>query len=118
MYTTGIDLSPQAEYAAKTMQNVSVRSFRANLTEYAERVKGGERFVVRRRGRAMALLRAVSPAEQVREIGLLEVRQRLGYTLRAAERGTSWVVTCHGQPQLMLTPVPASLLETDASEEA
>ncbi len=89
------------------MQTVSVRSFRANLTEYAERVKSGERFVIRRRGRAVALLRAVTPEEEVREIGLLEMRLRLGHTLRAAEHGTRWVVTCHGKAQLMLTPVPA-----------
>lgn len=102
------------------MQNISVRSFRANLTEYAERVKRGERFVVRRRGRPVALLRAVNPEERLREVGLLEVRQRLGHTLRAAEHGTSWVVTCHGEPLLMLTPVPASLSEShpNGNEEA
>ncbi len=103
-----------------TMQTISVRSFRANLTEYADRVNRGERFVVLRRGRAVALLRAVNPEERLREVGLLEVRQRLGHTLRAAEHGTSWVVTCHGQALLMLTPVPESLSESlaNGNEEA
>jgi len=30
-----------------------------------------------------------------------------------AERGTRWVVTCHGTPQLMLIPVPTSLGDGD-----
>ncbi len=47
-----------------TMQTISVRSFRANLTEYADRVNRGERFVVLRRGHAVALLRAVNPEER------------------------------------------------------
>lgn len=101
------------------MQNISVRSFRANLTEYAERAKLGERFLVRSRGRAVALLRAAPPEEELHEIGLLQLRQRIGHTLRATERGTKWVVTCHGQPQLLLTPVPAAQTEpSDGSEIA
>lgn len=98
---------------------VDVRAFRANLTEYAERAKAGEMIVVRRRGRRIAVLRAATPEEELREIGLFEIRQHMGHTLRAAERGTKWLVTCHGRgQQLVLTAVPESLANPPIEWEA
>lgn len=88
------------------MQVLSVRVFRHNLTELAERAKAGESFIVRRRSEPIALLRAAGPEERLNPIGLREMRFGLGRCLRAVERGESWLVHFHGTPELVLTTVP------------
>lgn len=88
------------------MHVVSLRVFRRNLTELAERAKGGEVIVVRRRNTDVAMLRAATEAEQLHHVGLGEMRFALGRHVRAIERGTKWLVTFHGNPELVLTAPP------------
>jgi len=99
------------------MQELSVRVFRHNLTELAERAKAGESFIVRRRSEPIALLRAAEPEERLNPIGLREMRFGLGRCLRAVERGESWLVHFHGTPELVLTTVPPDATETKESEK-
>lgn len=99
------------------MQVLSVRVFRHNLTELAERAKAGESFIVRRRSEPIALLRAAGPEERLNPIGLREMRFGLGRCLRAVERGESWLVHFHGTPELVLTNVPLDGPGSEASEE-
>lgn len=99
------------------MQVLSVRVFRHNLTELAERARGGEAFIVRRRSERIALLRAAGPDERLNPIGLREMRFELGRCLRAVERGESWLVHFHGTPELVLTAAPAAD-ETDSQPES
>ncbi len=89
------------------MQVLSVRVFRSHLTELAERARAGESFIVRRRAHHVALLRAAEPHEKLRPVGLREMRFTLGRYLRAVERGESYLVHFHGNPELVLTTVPA-----------
>lgn len=103
------------------MNVVSLRVFRRNLTELAERAKDGEPIVIRRRDKDVAMLRAATPAEQLHHVGLAEMRFALGRHVRAVERGKRWLVTFHGNPELVLTAAtPAPLAgedQTDAAEE-
>ena len=99
------------------MQELSVRVFRHNLTELAERAKAGESFIVRRRSEPIALLRAAEPEERLNPIGLREMRFGLGRCLRAVERGESWLVHFHGTPELVLTTVPLDAPSSETSEE-
>ena len=103
------------------MKIVSLRVFRRNLTELAERAKDGEPIVVRRRDKNVAMLRAATPVEQLHHVGLGEMRFALGRHVRAIERGTKWLVTFHGNPELVLTaPPPAPQTgegQTEAAEE-
>lgn len=98
------------------MQTLSVRVFRHNLTELAERARAGESFIVRRRGDRIALLRAADPDERLNPIGLREMRFELGRCLRAVERGESWLVHFHGTPELVLTAAPAQEPEPQGHE--
>jgi len=88
---------------------VSVRVFRRNLTEYAERAKAGEQIVIRSRSKYRAMLRKATPAERLHEIGLGEMRFSLGRCFREVRHGKKWVVTFHGTPELVLTAAPAEL---------
>lgn len=99
------------------MESVSVRVFRAHLTDYAERASAGEQIVVRRRGRPVALLRAAAPREQLASIGFHQLRASMGRALRAADRGHSWLITYHGNPQLILSPVPEGLVPMHPDDE-
>lgn len=99
------------------MQVLSVRVFRNNLTELAERARAGESFIVRRHATPIALLRAAGPQEQLKPIGLREMRFELGRCLRAVERGESWLVHFHGNPELVLTTVPSDTTGINESEE-
>lgn len=103
------------------MNVVSLRVFRRNLTELAERAKDGEPIVVRRRDKNVAMLRAATPVEQLHHVGLGEMRFSLGRHVRAVERGKKWLVTFHGNPELVLTaPPPAPQTgegQTEAAEE-
>jgi antitoxin (DNA-binding transcriptional repressor) of toxin-antitoxin stability system len=98
------------------MNVVSVRVFRRNLTELAERAKAGEQIVVRSRSKYRAMLRAATPAEQLHEIGLGEMRFSLGHCFREVKRGKKWVVTFHGTPELVLTAAPADLTPLKGDE--
>jgi antitoxin (DNA-binding transcriptional repressor) of toxin-antitoxin stability system len=99
------------------MEHISVRNFRANLTDYADRAAAGEEFVIRRRGSPVALLRAAKPAEQVEEITVHRLRTSIGRTLRGTQRGQRWLITYYGIPsQLVLMPVPEGLLPTLRSD--
>lgn len=91
------------------MRNVPVRAFRANLTDYAARAVAGDEFIVRRHGRAIALLRAPTEAEKVKEIRIHTARAAMGRTLRQAERGRRWLITYRGVGQVILTRAPAGL---------
>jgi len=95
------------------MHVVSLRVFRRNLTELAERAKDGEVIVVRRRNTDVAMLRAATEAEQLHHVGLGEMRFALGRHVRAVEHGKKWLVTFHGNPELILTAAP---LAPSASE--
>lgn len=103
------------------MTVVSLRVFRRNLTELAERAKDGEVIVVRRRNTDVAMLRAATEAEQLHHVGLGEMRFALGRHVRAIERGKKWLVTFHGNPELVLTAAPPSPPpaeeQADAGEE-
>ena len=101
-----------------TMQVVSAKVFRLNLTEFAERAKAGEQVIVRRHSEHIALLRAATPRERLDRIGLREMRFSLGRCLSAVEHGHSWLVTFHGSPELVLTSVPAGLLASAPSADA
>lgn len=100
------------------MQELSIRVFRHNLTEFAERARAGESFIVRRRSTPIALLRAAGPQEQLKPIGLREMRFGLGRCLRAVERGESWLVHYHGTPELVLTTVPVDPSADESEEES
>jgi prevent-host-death family protein len=45
------------------------------------------------------------------EVGIRELNQQTGRVLRRVADGTSLVVTDHGRPVAMLTPLPADALE-------
>jgi antitoxin (DNA-binding transcriptional repressor) of toxin-antitoxin stability system len=90
------------------MHVVSLRVFRRNLTELAERAKDGEVIVVRRRNTDVAMLRAATEAEQLHHVGLGEMRFALGRHVRAVEHGKKWLVTFHGNPELIFTAAPAA----------
>jgi antitoxin (DNA-binding transcriptional repressor) of toxin-antitoxin stability system len=98
------------------MNVVSVRVFRRNLTELAERALQGETIVVRSRSEYRALLRKATPAERLNEIGLGEMRFSLGRCFREVKRGKKWVVTFHGTPELVLTAPPAKETGPEADE--
>ncbi len=95
------------------MTVVSLRVFRHNLTELAERARDGEVIIVRRRNKNVALLRAATKREQLHHVGLGEMRFALGRHVRAVERGTKWLVTFHGNPELILTAPPSGLAPGD-----
>lgn len=99
------------------MQIVSVRVFRSNLTELAERARDGEQVVVRRRSEHVALLRAATPRERLDRIGLRDMRFSIGRCLRAVEKGHGWLVTFHGTPELVLTRVPDGLVPPTADDQ-
>lgn len=107
--TKGLVLGRRTAYGL-SMQIVSVRVFRSNLTALAERAMDGEQVVVRRRSQHIALLRAATPREQFDRIGLREMRFGLGRCLRGVENGHGWLITFHGTPELVLTSVPDGLL--------
>ena len=91
------------------MRNVPVRAFRTNLTDYAARAVAGDEFIVRRHGRAIALLRAPTEAEKVKEIQIHAVRAAMGRTLRQAQRGRRWLITYRGVGQVILTRPPTGV---------
>jgi prevent-host-death family protein len=93
------------------VQNVTVRNFRANLTEYAKRASAGDQIIVRRHGEPVALLRAASQSERLKEISFHTLRASIGRTLRATEHGRRWLITYYGIPSpVVLIPVPDGLL--------
>ena len=104
------------------VENVTVRNFRAHLTQYAKRASAGDQFIVRRRGKPVALLRAATQSEQLEEITFHTLRTSIGRTLRTTQRGRRWLITYYGIPSpVVLTPVPDGLLppsEDDGEEDA
>lgn len=95
------------------MTVVSLRVFRRNLTELAERAKEGEVIVVRRHNTDVAMLRAATEAEQLHHVGLGEMRFALGRHVRGVEHGKKWLVTFHGNPELILTAPPPALAQEE-----
>lgn len=100
------------------MDVVSVRVFRSNLTDFAERAKAGHPVIVRNRGTPVAMLRKATAGERLEPIGLREMRFSLGRCFHAVDRGRSWLVTFHGTPQLVLTRVPAEVLPSASLSDA
>lgn len=100
------------------MKVVSLRVFRRNLTEMAELAKDGEVIVVRRRNTDVAMLRAATKREQLHHVGLGDLRFALGRHVRAVERGTKWLVTFHGNPELIFTAAPPGPSVADSQADA
>ena len=102
------------------MQNVAVRKFRIHLTHYAKRASAGEQIIVRRHGEPVAMLRAASESERLKEISFHRLRTSIGRTLRQTQRGRRWLITYYGSPSpVVLIPVPDGLLtsQDDPNEE-
>ena len=102
------------------MQDVAVRNFRIHLTQYAKRASAGEQIIIRRHGEPIAVLRAASDSERLKEISFHRLRASIGRTLRQTQRGRRWLITYYGSPSpVVLIPVPPELLppDEDLSEE-
>jgi antitoxin (DNA-binding transcriptional repressor) of toxin-antitoxin stability system len=96
------------------MQDVAVRNFRIHLTQYAKRASAGEQIIVRRHGKPIALLRAATEPERLKEISFHRLRASIGRTLRDTKRGRRWLITYYGCPSpVVLIPVPQELLPPD-----